>query len=225
MAERSKALRSGRSLVLQAWVRIPLLTNTFHMTLKLNIADNEKWNSINTIHMRWMWDHVNNRLFRMCRSAQLWKVYAVLAEWLRRQTRNLLGSARAGSNPADCARRFWGCGFEYMGSVTYKTTSHCAHLYETSELWNTCMQIVKSEERFAPAVSVMRSIVFQIHSHWFRDICLQNPSRMKSLRFACCDGRVVKALDLKSNGIFPRRFEPCSQRNMFCRRRMYEPRA
>ena len=29
MAEWSKALRSGRSLVLQAWVRIPLLTNTF----------------------------------------------------------------------------------------------------------------------------------------------------------------------------------------------------
>ena len=29
MAERSKALRSGRSLVLQAWVRIPLLTNHF----------------------------------------------------------------------------------------------------------------------------------------------------------------------------------------------------
>ena len=27
-----------------------------------------------------------------------------------------------------------------------------------------------------------------------------------------CDGRVVKALDSKSNGIFPRRFEPCSQR-------------
>ena len=31
MAERSKALRSGRSLVLQAWVRIPLLTNTFRL--------------------------------------------------------------------------------------------------------------------------------------------------------------------------------------------------
>lgn len=30
MAERSKALRSGRSLVLQAWVRIPLLTRTFY---------------------------------------------------------------------------------------------------------------------------------------------------------------------------------------------------
>lgn len=30
-----------------------------------------------------------------------------------------------------------------------------------------------------------------------------------------CDGRVVKALDLKSNGVSPRRFEPCSQRYFF----------
>ena len=29
MAERSKALRSGRSPLLWAWVRIPLLTNVF----------------------------------------------------------------------------------------------------------------------------------------------------------------------------------------------------
>ena len=37
MAERSKALRSGRSLVLQAWVRIPLLTNLFiYHTLSIN---------------------------------------------------------------------------------------------------------------------------------------------------------------------------------------------
>ena len=27
-----------------------------------------------------------------------------------------------------------------------------------------------------------------------------------------CDGRVVKASDSKSDGIFPHRFEPCSQR-------------
>ena len=33
-----------------------------------------------------------------------------------------------------------------------------------------------------------------------------------STTFLSCDGRVVKALDLKSNGIFPHRFEPCSQR-------------
>ena len=31
-------------------------------------------------------------------------------------------------------------------------------------------------------------------------------------RLSSCDGRVVKALDSKSNGIFPRRFESCSQR-------------
>ena len=30
-----------------------------------------------------------------------------------------------------------------------------------------------------------------------------------------CDGRVVKALDLKFNGVSPRRFEPCSQRWSF----------
>src|SRR4029434_4351576 len=28
-----------------------------------------------------------------------------------------------------------------------------------------------------------------------------------------CDGREVKALDLKSNGVSPRRFDPCSQRS------------
>ena len=33
----------------------------------------------------------------------------------------------------------------------------------------------------------------------------------------CCDGRVVKALDSKSNGIFPHRFEPCSQRSSLLR--------
>ena len=36
--------------------------------------------------------------------------------------------------------------------------------------------------------------------------------RKKIRKLGSCDGRVVKALDLKSNGIFPRRFEPYSQR-------------
>ena len=35
MAERSKALRSGRSPLLWAWVRIPLLTNNFFLVLCL----------------------------------------------------------------------------------------------------------------------------------------------------------------------------------------------
>ena len=43
--------------------------------------------------------------------------------------------------------------------------------------------------------------------------------------FTSCDGRVVKALDLKSNGIFPRRFEPCSQRLLFYERGEQERRA
>ena len=30
------------------------------------------------------------------------KITAIVAEWLRRWTRNPMGSARAGSNPADC---------------------------------------------------------------------------------------------------------------------------
>ena len=35
------------------------------------------------------------------------------------------------------------------------------------------------------------------------------------IKFISCDGRVVKALDLKSNGVSPRRFESCSQRQLF----------
>ena len=31
-----------------------------------------------------------------------------------------------------------------------------------------------------------------------------------------CFGRVVKALDLKSNGVSPRRFKSCRQRSFFC---------
>lgn len=31
---------------------------------------------------------------------------------------------------------------------------------------------------------------------------------------SCCDGRVVKALDLKSNGVSLRRFKSCSQREL-----------
>ena len=38
MAERSKALRSGRSPLLWAWVRIPLLTNLFRLLLEHTIA-------------------------------------------------------------------------------------------------------------------------------------------------------------------------------------------
>ena len=41
-----------------------------------------------------------------------------------------------------------------------------------------------------------------------------NPGETQPL---CCDGREVKALDSKSNGVSPRRFEPCSQRKLSLR--------
>ena len=42
MAEWSKALRSGRSPLLWAWVRIPLLTtNTFFLKMATNLAHND----------------------------------------------------------------------------------------------------------------------------------------------------------------------------------------
>ena len=40
-------------------------------------------------------------------------------------------------------------------------------------------------------------------------------SLLTEIVIICCDGRVVKALDLKSNGVSPRRFESCSQRKYF----------
>ena len=89
---------------------------------------------------------------------------AVVAEWLRRWTRNPLGSARAGSNPADCALLF---------------------------LYANCY---------------CRFISRDIHyAQFFCD------------RWHCCRGRVVKAMDSKSIGIFPRRFESCQQRTIFSR--------
>ena len=42
-----------------------------------------------------------------------------------------------------------------------------------------------------------------------------NINTYKTPLHTSCDGRVVKALDLKSNGVSPRRFEPCSQRKKF----------
>ncbi len=37
-----------------------------------------------------------------------------------------------------------------------------------------------------------------------------------------CDGRVVKATDLKSVGIFPHRFKSCSQRIIFLNKKVRE---
>ena len=85
---------------------------------------------------------------------------AVMAEWLRRWTRNPMGYSRTGSNPV------------HSVSLIFFTFKKC--------LW---LAMMGHENLSQGSVS--------------------------------CDGRVVKALDSKSNGIFPRRFEPCSQRTIF----------
>ena len=45
---------------------------------------------------------------------------AVVAEWLRRLTRNQMGYARAGSNPAACGNFF---GIEFESTCIQKTTT------------------------------------------------------------------------------------------------------
>ena len=42
--------------------------------------------------------------------------------------------------------------------------------------------------------------------------CVPFSLSCQTIREPGCDGRVVKALDLKSNGVSPRRFKSCSQR-------------
>ena len=83
---------------------------------------------------------------------------AVMAEWLRRWTRNPMGYSRTGSNPVHSVSLIF---------FTFKKS-----------LWLVMM----GHENLCQGIN-------------------------------SCDGRVVKALDSKSNGIFPHRFEPCSQRD------------
>ena len=42
---------------------------------------------------------------------------AVVAEWLRRLTRNQFPSGSAGSNPADCELTFYESGFDVMNLI------------------------------------------------------------------------------------------------------------
>ena len=81
MAERSKALRSGRSPVFWARVRIPLLTlvhGAFHIFVLHS----------STVEL----------FFDILKVKQ-----ADVAEWLRRLTRNQFPSGSVGSNPTICA--------------------------------------------------------------------------------------------------------------------------
>ena len=105
--------------------------------------------------------------------------YAVVAEWLRRWTRNPLGSARTGSNP--------------VGSESFGVYFILLAFYGLSINVDIACTFVAS------MVSNLASRVF------------------KGWR-----GRVVKAMDLKSIGLCPHRFEPCRQRRIFVVKRTNE---
>ena len=72
-------------------------------------------------------------------------------------------------------------------------------------------------ERWSYEPKVMVSYIFACcfdiakSNHFFLFFYPQGSSPIWNI-FFCCDARAVKGVDLKSTGIFPRRFESCSQR-------------
>ena len=99
-----------------------------------------------------------------------------MAEWLRRWTRNPMGSSRTGSNPV-----------------------HSANFLLP----------------FAPFIPIPHScLLISLSIPLKSGISWVSSSLLAWQKPSSCDGRVVKALDSKSNGIFPHRFKPCSQRHI-----------
>ncbi|CAK8693000.1 unnamed protein product [Clavelina lepadiformis] len=126
-----------------------------------------------------------------------------VAEWLRRQTRNLLGSARIGSNPADNA------------DITF------AILYGYSEMYHFNYFI------YALGTVVVAEWLWRQTRNLLGAARLgSNPADNADITFAIsygysekhsCRGGVVKATDSKSVGRSPLRFESCRQsRYYFC---------
>ena len=96
MAERSKALRSGRSPVFWARVRIPLLTlvhGAFHIIV------------LHSSTVNFFCDILKGN-------------QADVAEWLRRLTRNQFPSGSVGSNPTICAAFCYSLNIELHFNIT-----------------------------------------------------------------------------------------------------------
>ena len=147
----------------------------------------------------------------------------MIAQWLRRWTWNPMRTFRARSSPA---------------------RSLCSHFSEkySEEVGNTSLNTcVRKQLR----LTNQRLPIFSCRGHVDRSVwkrpaqhdtpqqqneqkCKkklvhgrkQTPSKYEKCQQSC-DGRVVKALDLKSNGNFPHRFEPCSKRSIFFLRKLF----
>ena len=79
------------------------------------------------------------------------------------------------------------------------------HVAEWRPHWHMAEWRPKVSSKSVSNVSSMRPLSLKVFS---KEVIF---AKQRSLNI-CCDGRVVKALDLKSNGVSPRRFEPCLQR-------------
>ena len=102
--------------------------------------------------------------------------------------------------------------------------SHCAY----NESSSCTAEIAQLGERQTEDLKVPGSIpgrgisLFPVHLQSrvavlvlegvYESVRMYRRGKCPLINFYSCDGRVVKAFDLKSNGIFPRRFESYSQR-------------
>ena len=143
-----------------------------------------------------------------------------MAEWLRRPTRNQMGSSRAGSNPADC---------EYILPFFRK---HLLMIHDicTIDIYYTRFLLILltcSHGRVVKAYDLKSDEIFprRFESCWLRghfaffsETSVDYSGYMHHWHIlnkffthllSCSHGRVVKASDSKSDGMFPRRFESC----------------
>ena len=147
-----------------------------------------------------------------------------MAEWLRCWTRNPMGSSRTGSNPVRSVKLFgplggccvvlswcgkwvgWqGCDGRVVKALDSKSNGIFPHRFEP------CSQR-KFLLPFAPFIPIPHScLLISLSIPLKSGISWVSSSLLAWQKPSSCDGRVVKALDSKSNGIFPHRFEPCSQ--------------
>ena len=143
-----------------------------------------------------------------------------MAEWLRRPTRNQMGSSRAGSNPADCeyilpffGNIYWW--FMIYARLTYITQDFLLILLKCSHGRVVKAYDLKSDEIFPRR---FESCWLRVHFAFFSETSVDYSWYMHHWHIlnkffthllSCSHGRVVKASDSKSDGMFPRRFESC----------------
>ena len=148
-----------------------------------------------------------------------------MAEWLRCLTWNQMGSSRAGSNPADCEDIL-----PFFGNICRLFRIHAPLAYIKQVFYSfVIMQSWPSGKgvwleirwdvpgRFESCWLRVHFAFFRKHLLMIHDICTIDIyyTRFLLILLTCSHGRVVKASDLKSDGIFPRRFESCWLRGHF----------